>query len=144
MKINDLGINLIKQYEGLRLETYLDAVGVLTVGYGNTGPHVTPGLKITESQANKLLLDDIARFEKGVSDLVKTTINTNEFSALVCFSFNVGLSNLGNSTLLKLLNNNQKADAANQFLRWNKAGGKVLNGLTKRRKSEMDLFLTPC
>jgi lysozyme len=86
-------------------------------------------------------MKDVARFEDGVNKLVTYTINQNQFDALVDFSFNLGLGNLGSSTLLKKLNAGDIKGAAEEFLRWDKAGGKVLAGLTKRRKAERDLFL---
>ncbi|WP_321782279.1 lysozyme [Paraburkholderia sp. J94] len=143
MKINSAGISLIKQYEGLFLITYADVVGVLTIGYGHTGSDVKPGLIITQTQADQLLDDDLARFEKGVSRLARVPLNPNQFSALVSFSFNLGLGNLGNSTLLRDLNRGDYVAAANQFPRWDRAGGRELPGLLKRRRAEQALFLTP-
>ncbi|CAG9211625.1 Lysozyme [Paraburkholderia tropica] len=143
MKVNSAGILLIKQYEGLFLITYADVVGVLTIGYGHTGADVKPGLIITQTQADQLLDDDLARFEKGVSRLARVPLNPNQFSALVSFSFNLGLGNLGNSTLLRDLNRGDYAAAANQFPRWDRAGGRELPGLLKRRRAEQALFLTP-
>lgn len=141
MKISKNGIDLIKEFEGLELKSYVDSVGVLTIGYGSTGSHVYPNQKITEKQAEELLLNDISRFEKGVNDFVKVPLNQNQFDALVSFSFNLGLGNLRSSTLLKKLNNKDYLGAANEFPRWNRAGGKVLNGLTRRRLREKELFL---
>ncbi|RDU95358.1 lysozyme [Trinickia dinghuensis] len=143
MKINEAGINLIKEFEGLRLTAYADVVGVLTIGYGHTGPDVKPGMVITEAQAGQLLIDDLARFENGVSGLVKVPVNANQFSALVSFSYNVGLGNLGGSTLLRLLNQSDYAGAAQQFPLWDKAGGRELPGLLRRRQAEQALFQTP-
>jgi lysozyme len=140
-KINEAGLNLIKSFEGLRLETYLDAVGVRTIGYGHTGPEVTSGLHIDKSYAEELLRSDIKRFERGVMALVSVALTDNQFSALVSFSFNLGLNNLKNSTLLRKLNSGQNIEAANEFPRWNRAGGKILAGLTRRREAEKALFL---
>lgn len=142
MKISQKGINLIKTFEGLSLKAYKDSVGVVTIGYGSTGPHVSMGQIITEVQAETLLKSDIARFERGVSDLVTAPLNQNEFDALVSFSFNLGLGNLKSSTLLRKLNSLDCQGAAKEFERWNKAGGKVLAGLTRRRIAERDLFLS--
>lgn len=141
MRINEDGLNLIKNFEGLRLKAYQDSVGVWTIGYGHTGKDVAPELEITEEQAEKLLEADLDRFERGVSNIVAVPLNENEFAALVSFSFNLGLANLKSSTLLKKLNAEDRAGAAQQFVRWNKAGGKVLSGLTRRREAERDLFL---
>jgi lysozyme len=142
--INKAGIDLIKSFEGCRLEAYPDpATGgdPWTVGYGSTGPKVVKGLKITQQQAEELLLEDLERFEKGVSNLVTVNISDNQFAALVSFSFNCGLANLKSSTLLKLVNAGKFEEAALQFERWNKAAGKVMTGLTRRRQAERDLFL---
>jgi lysozyme len=143
MKTNQAGLNLIKQFEGLRLIAYADVVGVQTIGYGHTGPDVKPGLIITQSQAEQLLCDDLARFESGVDKLVKVPLNANQFSALVCFSYNLGLGNLGSSTLLRLLNHGDYASAAKQFTLWDRAGGRELPGLLRRRQAEQALFQAP-
>lgn len=142
MKVSQKGIKLIQEFEGLELKAYKDSVGVLTVGWGSTGSHVTAGMIITKEQAEQLLKKDLERFEKGVSDLVKVPLKQNQFDALCSFAFNLGLSNLKSSTLLKKLNASDYQGAANEILRWNRAGGKVLNGLTRRRIAERDLFLS--
>lgn len=142
MKISKKGLDLIKQFEGLELKAYKDSVGVVTIGYGSTGPHVSMGMVITQEQAESLLKQDVSRFEKGVSELVKVPLNQNQFDALVSFSFNLGLGNLKSSTLLRKLNFLDYVGAANEFPRWNKAGGVVLKGLTRRREAEKALFLS--
>lgn len=142
MKISKKGIDLVKSFEGLELKAYKDSVGVTTIGYGSTGPHVSMGTTITKEQAEYLLKKDLERFEKGVSDLVKVPLNQNQFDALVSFSFNLGLGNLKSSTLLKKLNASDYTGASKEFERWNRAGGKVLKGLTRRRIAERDLFLS--
>lgn len=142
MNISKKGLNLIKSFEGLELKAYKDSVGVVTIGYGSTGPHVSMGQTITESQAEALLKSDVGRFEKGVEDLVTVPLNQNQFDALVSFSFNLGLGNLKSSTLLRKLNSLDYAGAANEFPRWNRAGNKVLAGLTRRRLAEKELFLS--
>jgi lysozyme len=139
-RINKAGLSLIKQFEGLRLKAYKDVVGVLTIGYGSTGPHVKEGMIITEQQAEDLLKEDLDRFEQGVANLVKVPLNDNQFAALVSFSFNLGLGNLKASTLLKLLNAGKLDQVPSEFVKWNKAGGKVLAGLTRRRQAEAELF----
>ncbi|PTU67542.1 muraminidase [Chromobacterium sp. Panama] len=143
MNISANGVKLIQQFEGLRLKAYQDAVGVWTIGYGHTGPDVTPGLVISQAQADALLARDLNRFETGVSRLVSVPLNQNQFDALLSFSYNLGQGSLQNSTLLRLLNQRDYAGAAAQFPRWNKAGGKVLPGLTRRRAAEQALFLQP-
>lgn len=141
-KISLDGLNLIKEFEGCRLEAYRDIANVLTIGYGHTGPDVYAGQSITKAEAEKLLLKDLETFERGVSNLVKVPINQHQFDALVSFSFNVGLGALGSSTLLDLLNKNSSVSiVAAEFLRWNKVDGKPIEGLTRRRTAEKQLFL---
>ncbi|ATP27520.1 muraminidase [Chromobacterium violaceum] len=143
MKTNAAGISLIKQFEGVRLAAYQDMVGVWTIGYGHTGPDVKAGLAITQQQADQLLAADLEKFETGVRKAVIVPLNANQFSALVSFSYNLGLGNLRSSTLLRLLNKGDYDGAAAQFPRWNRAGGQAVPGLTRRRKAEQALFLTP-
>jgi len=141
MKISPKGLAVIKQFEGLRLTAYKCPAGVLTIGYGSTGAHVKPGMKITEQEAERLLLDDLSRFEVGVHEVIKQPLTQGQFDALVSFSFNVGLGALRESTLAAKLKAGDVVGAANEFARWNKAGGKVLPGLVKRREAERDLFV---
>lgn len=147
MQTSEKGIALIKAHEGLRLEAYTDPVGIWTIGYGHTSaagsPLVTKGMKITEAGATEILRTDLRKFERYVLDAVTVPLNQNQFDALVSWTFNLGPGNLRKSTLLRKLNARDYAGAADQFLVWNKAGGKVLNGLTKRRTEERALFLTP-
>ncbi|WP_440216936.1 lysozyme [Chromobacterium piscinae] len=143
MKTNTAGINLIKQFEGVRLQAYQDAVGVWTIGYGHTGPEVKAGIRISQQQAEQLLAADLEKFETGVGKAVTVPLNANQFSALVSFSYNLGLGNLQSSTLLRLLNKGDYTGAAGQFPLWNKAGGNVLPGLSRRRLAEQTLFQTP-
>jgi lysozyme len=140
VKTSDAGINLIKQFEGLRLDAYICPAGIPTIGYGHTG-EVRLGMKITEAEATELLREDLERFERCVEDACTTELTQHEFDSLVCFAFNVGCAALKASTLLRLLNQGDKHAAAAQFLRWNKSGGKELAGLTRRRDAERDLFL---
>lgn len=142
-KINKRGEELIKHFESLFLKAYKDPVGIWTIGWGHTGlTHkdgtVHAGRKITEEEAQKLFEHDMTHFEKGVHKLVTVEINDDQFSALVSFHFNTG--SLGKSTLLKKLNAGDYDGAAAEFPKWNKAGGKVLRGLTRRRASEQNLF----
>lgn len=145
-KANQATIDLIKSFEGLFLKVYLDPVKIPTIGYGTimypNGKKVTMAdAPITEAQAVEYLTHEVNEKAAGVEKLVKVPLNDNEFGALVSFSYNVGTQALGSSTLLRLLNAGKKAEAAEQFLRWDKAGGKVLAGLTRRRKAERELFL---
>lgn len=140
-QINAKGLRLLKSFEGLRLEAYIDPVGIWTIGYGTTSG-VRPGMKITEAEAEAFLRRDLARFEQAVADLVAVPLNEDQFSALVSFAYNVGEGALANSTLLRLLNRGDFSGATDQFLRWNKGeGGQELYGLTRRRRAERALFL---
>lgn len=137
MKTSDNGINLIKSFEGLLLESKQDVGGVWTIGYGHTSG-VKSGMKITESQAVEFLKSDLANAEKSVNNLLTYyNFNQNEFDALVSFTFNCGSGNL-----LKLTNNHRrnKGEIADKILLYNKAGGQVLKGLVRRRQAERDLF----
>ena len=141
MKTSSDGIALIKKWEGLRLNAYLDSVGVPTIGYGHTGPDVMLGQSIDMDTADMLLRDDLERFEGYVKHYVKKPLKQNQFDALVSFTYNVGPGNLANSTLLKKVNTDPKSpDIPAEFLKWNRAGGMVLNGLTKRRQDEAELY----
>lgn len=142
MKINNKGLELIKKYEGCRLLAYKCPAGVWTIGYGHT-QDVKSGMAITKADAERLLLQDIKRFEEGVEALVKVPLTSNQFSALVSFAFNCGLAALRSSTLLKKLNIGDLNGAAREILRWDKVNKKPVEGLTKRRKEEQKLFLTP-
>lgn len=133
--------DVIKEFEGLRLEAYLCPAGKWTIGYGHTGSDVWPGLVITKEWAEWLLEEDLKRFEANVSGYVTVDLTQDQFDALVSFTYNVGAEAFKNSTLLKKLNAEEYEEAADQFLRWNKSNGKVLAGLTNRRKKERALFL---
>lgn len=127
--------------------SYRCSANVATIGWGNTrwadGEPVQDGDAITLEQANQLFDTEINEFAEGVAKLIKTEVSQNMFDALVCFAFNVGLGNLKNSTLLKMVNAGQFDQCREQFMRWNKAGGKELPGLSRRRAAEADLFETP-
>ena len=144
-KINAAGLELIKHFESLRLKAYQDSVGVWTIGWGHTGlSHndgtVFEGREITESEAEELLKHDVSKFEEAVANNISVELNENQFSALVSFTFNVGDGNLQRSTLLKKLNQKAHFAASKEFKKWNKAGGKRLAGLVRRRISERNLF----
>lgn len=138
------GIALIKQYEGLRLTTYKDAVGIPTIGYGHVENPVPPGgtRTITAEAAEQLLRDDLQRFENEVNNMLTVEVTQNQFDALVSFAFNLGPANLKSSTLLRKVNSGDVNGAADEFLKWNHAGGQVLAGLTARRNAEKTLFLS--
>lgn len=134
------GLPLIKQFEGCRLAAYLCPAGVWTIGWGRT-TNVKRGDTCTQAQADAWLVAEYDAFEKKVSGLVRVPVTSNQLGALVSFAYNVGVGALGSSTLLRLLNAGDHAGAAAQFARWNKAGGKALAGLTKRRAAEAALFV---
>jgi lysozyme len=143
VKINDAGLALIKRAEGFRLDSYRDAVGIATIGYGHTGPDVRIPMTITPGEAERLLYEDLARFENGVANcLCGCPTNSNQFSACVSLAFNIGLGNFATSTVLKRHKAGSYANAANAFLLWNRAGNKVLPGLTERRENERELYLS--
>ena len=150
MQLNQAGIELIKSHEGCKLKAYPDpATGgkPYTIGYGHTGPEVKPGLVWTQAQAEECFDNDVQHCASRVRNLVKIALTDNEFSALVCLAYNIGIANLAGSTLLKLVNEGLSNDAAiervaDEFLKWNKAAGKVMAGLTSRRQAEARLFTT--
>lgn len=143
MRISEAGVDLIKSFEGCKLKSYKCPAGIWTIGYGHTGSGVTSGLSIDEQEAESLLYDDLVKFEDGVNKLTQELdITQGMFDALVCFAYNVGLDALARSTLLKLLKQNKVLEASEQFKRWNKANGKELAGLTRRRNAEAELFLS--
>lgn len=134
------GLPLLKQFEGCKLHAYQDSVGVWTIGWGETlGVH--KGMVWTQAQADAQLAKRYDEFEANVKKLLKVAVTENELGALTCFSYNVGIGNLGKSSVLRFLNSGKKQDAANALLSWDRAGGNVLPGLLRRRKAERDLFL---
>ena len=139
MRVSTAGLALIKRFEGLRTEAYRCPAGVWTIGYGSTRG-VREGMRITEAQAEALLLRDVERFERAVAGMVEVPITQGQLDALVSFAFNLGPEALRRSTLLKRLNASEYAKAAQEFARWNRAGGRVLPGLTKRRAAERAMF----
>ena len=139
MKTSQEGICLIKKFEGCELEAYRCSADVLTIGYGHT-QGVNEGDSCTLDEAEELLVKDLEEFEFYVNDLVEQELNQNQFDALVAWTFNLGPTNLRNSTLLKKLNEGDFDDAPYQIRRWNKAAGQVLDGLVRRREAEARLF----
>lgn len=143
MKINEAGLQIIKESEGFRSEPYFCPAGVLTIGYGTTGSRVKSGMKIDEATAERWLQEDVEIFESAIASLVEVPLNENQFSALVSFVYNIGANAFGNSTLLTKINNKDYEGAAEEFGRWVKAGSKTLPGLVTRREKEKQLFETP-
>lgn len=147
-KTSKKGIDLIKEFEGFRSSPYKCSAGVPTIGYGATfypnGKKVTMAdAAITEAQAVDLLKNTLESFEKYVDSFCCDDINQNQFDALVSFAYNLGPTNLKSSTLLKKVNANPNDPTIrNEFLKWNKAAGKTLAGLTRRRTAEADLYFS--
>ena len=148
MILDNKGYLFITKHEGLRLKPYLCPAKIPTIGYGNTyysdGKRVTLLDKdITKQQAFEMFKEIANRFAKRVDELVITELTQNQFNALVSFAYNVGTGNFSSSTLLKKVNRNPNdLTIKAEFLRWNKAGGKVINGLTNRRNEEADLYFS--
>jgi len=148
MRLDSKGYDLIKTFEGLSLKPYKCEAGVSTIGYGNT--FYTNGVKvtmsdapITQEKANEMLKVIADSFALKVSKIVPSGLTQNQFNALVSFAFNLGVQALTNSTLLRLVKiNPNDGNIAKQFLRWNQAGGKVVDGLTKRRIKESALYFS--
>lgn len=138
MKTSQTGIDLIKKYEGCRLESYICSAGIWTIGYGHT-KGVKQNDKITQAQADAYLAEDLSEFEKKVAKYEKYKWNQNEFDALVSFAYNVG-----NIDKVTAGGTRTKKEISEKILLYNKAAGKVLAGLERRRKAERALFLTPC
>lgn len=148
MKISENGLNIIKEFEGFSSKPYLCHAKIPTIGYGNTyypnGKKVTMNdTPITKEYATEML-SYIAQKDFGgkVHQLVIVNLNQNQYDALVSFAYNIGVGAFENSTLLRKLNKGDYEGASNEFAKWNKAGGKVLNGLVRRREKEKELFLT--
>lgn len=145
MKLDDNGYRLIMQFEGLKLKAYLCPAKIWTIGYGNTyfpnGEKVTSGDIITKEYAFEIFKDIADDFANKVNPYIKKALSQNQFNSLVSFAYNVGLGNFKSSTLLKRVNANPNdAMIAKEFLKWNKAGGRVLNGLTNRRIKESSFY----
>lgn len=138
--INDKGIELLKSFEGCKLQAYQDIKGVWTVGYGHTGVDVHPNMEINQAMADSMLAKDLNRFELGICSSVDVDLNDNQFAALVCLSYNIGLANFEGSTLHKKLNLGLFEEAAQEFQRWDRSNGIEIPGLLRRRLAERDLF----
>ena len=144
-RVSDHGRQLIRHHEGVRRTPYRDWVGLWTVGVGHLiGTGTTLPLAwdrtFTDEEIDGILRTDLVRFERGVTRLCPVALTAGQFDALVSFSFNVGLGALQSSSLRKKLNRGEVSGAADEFLKWNKAGGKVWRGLTIRRQDERLLF----
>jgi lysozyme len=146
MEVSERGLNLIKRFEGLSLKPYICPSGHKTIGYGNTfyedGTKVSMDDKpITIKRAEMLLKLIVDKFAIGVKKVLKVPLEQYQFDAVISFAYNVGLGSLKSSTLLKKINNSEFKEASEEFGKWNKASGKVLTGLTKRREAERQMFI---
>ena len=139
MKIGSTGVDLIKHFESCKLTAYQDSVGIWTIGWGHTGS-VKKGDIWTQGEADNILLNDLDKFEGYVNQYVKVPLTQNQFDALVSWTFNLGPGNLKSSTMLTKLNEKKYDEVPSQMKRWNKAGGKVLCGLERRRNAEAAMF----
>jgi len=140
MNISAEGLSLIKKFEGCELKAYRCAANVLTIGYGST-KGVTEDMEITQEEAESLLQEEMHEYEGYINDMVKVPLEQHQFDAMVSWVFNLGSGNLSSSTLLKKLNNSEYDEVPAQIRRWNKAGGKVLDGLIRRREAEAKMFM---
>lgn len=149
-QIGSAGLRLIKEFEGClksigggKFVPYICPAGVLTIGWGHTNAH---GRQFTQDDiwsqrdCDKALAEDLSGFERAVEKLVKVKLNQNQFDALVSFAYNCGEGALAKSTLLRKLNAGDYDGAAREFGKWTKGGGRVLNGLVRRRNAEAKLF----
>ena len=139
MRTSEPGKEFIKDFEGCKLEAYQCSGGVWSIGYGHTR-NVQEGDKITSKEADAFLVKDIEMVEHHVDRLVNVHLLTNEWDAVVSWCFNLGCGNLRASTMLKVINAGDIDKVSEQIVRWDKAGGKVVAGLTRRRKAEAQLF----
>ena len=148
MRVNRAALDLIKEFEGFRSETYRDIAGVLTIGYGTTsaagvGIVPVPGMTITKAEAEWYLQKAVDKFAAQIAKYITAPINENEFGAFVSLAYNIGPTAFRKSSALRYFNAGDKTRAANNIRLFNKAGGKVLKGLVRRREAERALFLTP-
>jgi lysozyme len=139
-KIAQPGLDLIKSFEGWRATSYLCPAGVWTIGWGSTGPHVKPGMTITQERGEALLRADLGRFEAAVTRLVTVNVSQAQYDAMVSLAFNIGIAAFGRSSVLRHVNARSFDAAAKAFALWNKGGGRVLSGLVRRRAAESALF----
>jgi lysozyme len=154
MQMSEHGLELLKQWEGFELKVYKDSAGLPTIGVGHlitkpeqsSGNIVIAGVPVqyanglTDQQVLDLLSQDVQPAEQAVNNGVKVALDQNQFDALVSFTFNVGVGAFTSSTLLKVLNQSQYDGVPDQLRRWNKAGGKVVQGLVNRRENEVTLW----
>lgn len=136
-EINSDGLALLKSFESCRLNAYQDQGGIWTVGWGHTGPEVVQGMVVTQLQADLMLQKDLERFYH-LDDYLSEQINENQYSALVCLAYNIGLRALKTSQVIKLINLGQ--DPTDEWMQWNHVDGQVNQGLRRRRAAELELY----
>lgn len=145
MKTSDHGIAIIKQFEGCKLKAYHCPANILTIGYGHTTaaghPEVTEGMTITQDEAVRILASDLVKFEEAVDGMVTVELSQGQFDALVSFAYNCGTGALKKSTLLKKVNAEDWDACPAEFMKYTRGGGKVLPGLVRRRKAEVESFV---
>jgi len=139
MQLSHAGTTLLKYFEGCETVAYQDSVGVWTIGYGHT-KGVVEGMTITEAEADSMLSKELEEYESYVENMVEVELTQEQFDALTVWVYNLGPTNFKNSTLLKKLNSGDYSAVPTEIKRWNKAGGKVLKGLVKRREAEAAMF----
>ena len=139
MNISAEGLSLIKKFEGCELEAYLCPANVWTIAFGRT-KDVKEGDTCTQEQAEEWLVEEMEEYESYINDQVEVDLEQYQFDALVSWVYNLGPTNLSSSTMLKVLNEEKYNEVPNQIRRWNKAGGNVLDGLTRRREAESLFF----
>lgn len=140
MKLSEEGLALIKHFEGFRAHPYLCQANVWTIGYGRTRGITAQTPPVSKAQAEAMLSQDVARYERSVQNLIRVKLTQSQFDALVSFAFNLGAGALQRSSLRSKLNRGEYASAAPEFLRWVRAGGVVSRGLVARRRAEVALF----
>lgn len=141
----DVAVKLVKEFEGLELTAYPDpgtGADPWTIGYGATGPGIKKGVVWTQAMADARLAQDLRRFADGVAAVVKVATNQNQMGAMISLAYNIGLGAFSGSTLLRKLNAGDYNGAKEQFARWNRAGGRVMRGLSRRRAAEAAVFGT--
>ena len=139
MKISENGLELIKKFEGCETTAYQDSVGVWTIGFGHT-KGVKEGQTCSIEDAESMLADEMDEYEGYINNMVKVELQQHEFDALVAWVYNLGPTNLGESTMLKVLNGGQFDRVPDEMNRWTRAGGKILEGLVRRRQAESLMF----
>jgi lysozyme len=144
MQVNAAGMALIESFEGCRTEAYQDCSGIWTIGYGHTSsagpPAVEPGTTVSKPEALAILQTDVGNFSKGVEACLRVPLNDEQFSALVSFAYNIGLTAFGKSSVLRAVNAGQFKAVPGLMAMWIKAGGRIVPGLVARRAAEAALF----